>query len=212
MTHACGDQIHNHSAGGLKAVAQIEDGAVGLGMTTFVSPINSVTSHQKVSCPNPAACLQVFYGCSPLASSHSSSATATPSLLTLLLFLVISLFWHYMCVFYTPPGHASWPPTFPCNHVSCEDSLGYHCDSLKSVNHGLCMQVAAAVFGFRGTVLTKRSNFAADLDVWRNANRDLYFAARAVKHIRLEMAQLQRQYPGVQWGFFCTGKPYNACN
>ena len=66
-------------------------------------------------------------------------------------------------------------------------------------------QVAAAVFVFRGTVLTKRSNFAADLDVWRNANRDLYFAARAVKHLRLEMAQLQRQYPGVQWGFFCTG-------
>ena len=59
-------------------------------------------------------------------------------------------------------------------------------------------------------MLTKRSNFAADLDVWRNANRDLYFAARAVKHIRLEMAQLQRQYPGVQWGFFCTGKPCNA--
>lgn len=54
-------------------------------------------------------------------------------------------------------------------------------------------------------MLTKRSNFAADLDVWRNANRDLYFAARAVKHLRLEMAQLQRQYPGVQWGFFCTG-------
>ena len=67
------------------------------------------------------------------------------------------------------------------------------------------VQVAAAVFCFRGTVLTKRSNFAADIDVWRNANRDLYFAARAVKHIRLEMAQLQRQYPGVQWGFFCTG-------
>ena len=67
------------------------------------------------------------------------------------------------------------------------------------------LQVAAAVFVFRGTVLTKRSNFAADLDVWRNANRDLYFAARAVKHLRLEMAQLQRQYPGVQWGFFCTG-------
>lgn len=62
------------------------------------------------------------------------------------------------------------------------------------------------MFGFRGTVLTKRSNFAADLDVWRNANRDLYFAARAVKHIRLEMAALQRQYPGVQWGFFATGK------
>lgn len=61
------------------------------------------------------------------------------------------------------------------------------------------------MFGFRGTVLTKRSNFAADLDVWRNANRDLYFAARAVKHIRLEMAQLQKQYPGVQFGFFCTG-------
>ena len=68
------------------------------------------------------------------------------------------------------------------------------------------LQVAAAVFVFRGTVLTKRSNFAADLDVWRNANRDLYFAARAVKHLRLEMAQLQRQYPGVQWGFFCTGE------
>ena len=67
------------------------------------------------------------------------------------------------------------------------------------------LQVAAAIFVFRGTVMTKRSNFAADIDVWRNANRDLYFAARAVKHIRLEMAQLQRQYPGVQWGFFCTG-------
>ena len=73
-------------------------------------------------------------------------------------------------------------------------------------------QVCAAVFVFRGTVLTKRSNFAADLDVWRNANRDLYFAARAVKHLRLEMAQLQRQYPGVQWGFFCTGALCPACN
>lgn len=61
------------------------------------------------------------------------------------------------------------------------------------------------MFVFRGTVLTKRSNFAADIDVWRNANRDLYFAVRAVKHLRLEMAQLQRQYPGVQWGFFSTG-------
>ena len=71
------------------------------------------------------------------------------------------------------------------------------------------VQVAMAVFCFRGTVMTKRSNFAADIDVWRNANRDLYFAARAVKHIRLEMAQLQRQYPGVQWGFFCTGKEKN---
>ncbi|KAL3156021.1 hypothetical protein ABBQ32_013009 [Trebouxia sp. C0010 RCD-2024] len=102
----------NVPTGGLRAVAQIEDGAVGLGMTTYVSKVQSITQRQKV---------------------------------------------------------------------------------------------AAAVFVFRGTVLTKRSNFAADLDVWRNANRDLYFAARAVKHLRLEMAQLQRQYPGVQWGFFCTG-------
>lgn len=36
------------NAGGLRAVAQIEDGAVGLGMTTFVSPINSITPYQKV--------------------------------------------------------------------------------------------------------------------------------------------------------------------
>ncbi|DBB03781.1 hypothetical protein WJX82_003590 [Trebouxia sp. C0006] len=98
--------------GGLRAVGQVEDGAVGLGMTTYVSPVQSITPKQKV---------------------------------------------------------------------------------------------AAAVFVFRGTVLTKRSNFAADIDVWRNANRDLYFAVRAVKHLRLEMAQLQRQYPGVQWGFFSTG-------
>ena len=40
------------------------------------------------------------------------------------------------------------------------------------------LQAAAVVFAFRGTVLTKRRNFEADLDVWRNANRDLYFAAR----------------------------------
>lgn len=95
-----------------------------------------------------------------------------------------------------------------CQHSvmmsSCSLLLLY---TLQSINDTCVhfLQVAAAVFVFRGTVLTKRSNFAADLDVWRNANRDLYFAARAVKHLRLEMAQLQRQYPGVQWGFFCTG-------
>ena len=36
-------------AGGLRAVAQIEDGAVGLGMTTFVSKVQSITQRQKVS-------------------------------------------------------------------------------------------------------------------------------------------------------------------
>ena len=34
--------------GGLKAVAQIEDAAVGLGMTTFMSPIKPITKTQKV--------------------------------------------------------------------------------------------------------------------------------------------------------------------
>ncbi|KAK9807020.1 hypothetical protein WJX72_010810 [[Myrmecia] bisecta] len=66
-------------------------------------------------------------------------------------------------------------------------------------------QVAAAIFAFRGTVISKRSNVAADLDVWRNANRDLYFAARALKHVSLQMAHLREQYPHVQWGFFATG-------
>lgn len=36
-------------AGGLRAVAQIEDGAVGLGMTTFVSKVQSITERQKVT-------------------------------------------------------------------------------------------------------------------------------------------------------------------
>ena len=37
-------------AGGLRAVAQIEDGAVGLGMTTYVSKVQSITQRQKVCC------------------------------------------------------------------------------------------------------------------------------------------------------------------
>ena len=44
-------------AGGLRAVAQIEDGAVGLGMTTFVSKVQSITQRQKVqSCTKRSTC------------------------------------------------------------------------------------------------------------------------------------------------------------
>ena len=35
-------------AGGLRAVGQVEDGAVGLGMTTYVSKVQSITQKQKV--------------------------------------------------------------------------------------------------------------------------------------------------------------------
>lgn len=118
MIHACGNQIHNHSAGGLKAVAQIEDGAVGLGMTTFVSPINSVTSHQKVSCPDLAACLQLFLWGAHLWHLHiaAQQLQLQYTFPILLLSLVILLSW--LCTLH------AWPPTFPCDHVSCTDSLG----------------------------------------------------------------------------------------
>ena len=36
-------------------MGQVEDGAVGLGMTTYVSPVQSITPKQKVMHVNPAA-------------------------------------------------------------------------------------------------------------------------------------------------------------
>ena len=162
-------------AGGLRAVAQIEDGAVGLGMTTFVSKVQSITARQKVQCHAYRARIV----CSCMQAGHPvwDPQTCIPALTTLKATIYLLTF----------------------------NGKGLCMTQQKMQTCVPVLQVAAAVFVFRGTVLTKRSNFAADLDVWRNANRDLYFAARAVKHLRLEMAQLQRQYPGVQWGFFCTG-------
>lgn len=63
-------------------------------------------------------------------------------------------------------GSSSTPQDCQAEDVSCRTAVSP------------LLQAAAVVFAFRGTVLTKRRNFEADLDVWRNANRDLYFAAR----------------------------------
>ena len=59
-------------AGGLRAVAQIEDGAVGLGMTTFVSKVQSITERQKVKCRTQVVCSYMQTGCPNRIPKHAS--------------------------------------------------------------------------------------------------------------------------------------------
>ena len=66
-------------AGGLRAVAQIEDGAVGLGMTTFVSKVQSITERQRVQ--HHACTLKLFL--LHAGSLSQDPVTCIPALTTL---------------------------------------------------------------------------------------------------------------------------------
>ncbi|KAK9843785.1 hypothetical protein WJX81_006264 [Elliptochloris bilobata] len=67
------------------------------------------------------------------------------------------------------------------------------------------VQVAACVFAFRGTRLTKAGTVAADLELLKDRDAELYYSARALRHVRRHVRRLQAAAPAVQWAYFTTG-------
>ncbi len=70
------------------------------------------------------------------------------------------------------------------------------------------MQVAAAVFAFRGTRLNKTGNLRADLHLLRDLNAEMVVTQRATKKIQNHIRRLQEQHQAVTWSFYTTGKCY----
>ena len=70
------------------------------------------------------------------------------------------------------------------------------------------LQVAAAVFSFRGTRLNKSANLRADLQLMRDLDAELFVTQRATKKVAKHMKRLQEQSPDIQWGFFVTGEAH----
>ena len=68
------------------------------------------------------------------------------------------------------------------------------------------MQVAAAVFAFRGTKLNRTGNLAADLHLLRDLNAEMVVTQRATKKILSHMKRLQEQHQAVKWSFYTTGQ------
>ena len=69
----------------------------------------------------------------------------------------------------------------------------------------ISLQVAAAVFAFRGTRLNKTGNLRADLHLLRDLNAEMVVTQRATKKIQNHIKRLQEQQ-GVKWSFYTTGK------
>ena len=67
------------------------------------------------------------------------------------------------------------------------------------------MQVAAAVFAFRGTKLNKAGNLRADLHLMRDLNAEMVVTQRAAAKIQSHMKRLQEQHQAVRWSFYTTG-------
>lgn len=67
--------------------------------------------------------------------------------------------------------------------------------------------MAAAVFAFRGTRLTKAGTVSADIQLVKDRNAEMYITQRAMKHVAKEIRRLHKEFPDVQWGFFTTGFP-----
>ena len=61
------------------------------------------------------------------------------------------------------------------------------------------------MFAFRGTRLTKAGTVAADLELLKDRDAELYYSARALRHVRRHVRRLQAAAPAVQWAFFTTG-------
>jgi hypothetical protein len=66
-------------------------------------------------------------------------------------------------------------------------------------------QVAGAVFALRGTRLSKAGTVQADVQLMVDRDAELYYAQRALKHVRRHIRRLQQQQPDTQWAFFTTG-------
>lgn len=63
------------------------------------------------------------------------------------------------------------------------------------------------MFAFRGTRLTKAGTVAADLELLKDRDAELYYSARALRHVRRHVRRLQAAAPAVQWAFITTGAP-----
>ena len=66
------------------------------------------------------------------------------------------------------------------------------------------------MFAFRGTRLTKAGTVAADLELLKDRGAELYYSARALRHVRRHVRRLQAAAPAVQWAFITTGAPRGA--
>jgi len=74
-----------------------------------------------------------------------------------------------------------------------------------TLTYPLSAQVAPCVFAFRGTRLTKAGTVAADLELLKDRDAELYYSARALRLVRRHVRRLQAAAPDVQWAFFTTG-------
>lgn len=70
----------------------------------------------------------------------------------------------------------------------------------------IAVQVAAAVFSFRGTRLNKAGNLRADLHLMKDLNAEMMVTQRASKKIQSHIRRLQEQYQAVKWSFYTTGR------
>lgn len=67
------------------------------------------------------------------------------------------------------------------------------------------LQVAAAVFAFRGTKLNKAGNLRADLHLLQDLNAEMIVTQRATKKVQNHIRRLQEQFQSVRWSFYTTG-------
>ena len=67
------------------------------------------------------------------------------------------------------------------------------------------LQVAAAVFAFRGTKLNKAGNLRADLHLLQDLNAEMVVTQRASKKVQDHIKRLQEQFQAVRWSFYTTG-------
>ena len=97
-----------------------------------------------------------------------------------------------------------------CHNVSC--TMRCLPSSASTLRAQLCilLQVAAAVFAFRGTRLNKTGNLRADLHLLRDLNAEMVVTQRATKKIQNHIKRLQEQQ-GVKWSFYTTGKYCSSC-
>ncbi len=85
-----------------------------------------------------------------------------------------------------------------CHSISCTMGCLPSSASTHTAQFCILLQVAAAVFAFRGTRLNKTGNLRADLHLLRDLNAEMVVTQRATKKIQNHIKRLQEQQ-GVKW-------------
>lgn len=85
------------------------------------------------------------------------------------------------------------------------------CLALHGYDIPLLLQVAAAVFAFRGTKLNKAGNLRADLHLMQDLNAEMVVTQRATKKVQNHIKRLQEQFQSVRWTFYTTGLSILHC-